>query len=279
VHPEHVGAAPLANDGVVLVAAPGARGRGGRWQICRHVRLRHAGIITQGWGLLKMLPGLTPNERRRADRMDERERMVADQIARRGLDAPRVLDAMRDVPRHAFVPDALAAEAYDDRPLPIGDGQTISQPYMVAVMTAALAPAPTDVVLEVGTGSGYQTAVLARLTARVVSIERHARLAEEAGRRLAALGLANVEVRVGDGSDGAPDRAPFDGILVAAGAPVVPDALRAQLADGGRLVMPVGPPGVQTLTILTRHGDRFDVSRGESCAFVPLVGRFGWTAK
>ena len=202
--------------------------------------------------------------------------MVARQIEGRGVTAPRVLAAMRSVPRHRFVPEGLRASAYDDRPLPIGEGQTISQPYMVASMTAGLDPQPGDRVLEIGTGSGYQTAILARLASEVVSIERHAVLADRARTLLADLGVANVTVVVGDGSRGWPDAAPFDRILVTAGAPSVPAALTAQLAEGGRLVIPVGPAGLQHVTVIDRGGGRLHERTAEACTFVPLIGAEGW---
>jgi protein-L-isoaspartate(D-aspartate) O-methyltransferase len=200
-----------------------------------------------------------------------RERMVDTQIARRGIRDPRVLQAMRGVPRHAFVPAALSGDAYDDRPLPIGAGQTISQPYMVAAMTEALGVEAHHRVLEIGTGSGYQTAVLAALADRVVSIERHRPLSEQAARALAAAGVANVHLVVGDGTEGYPPDAPFDRILVTAGARSIPAALEQQLADGGRLVIPVGPPDVQYLTIIDRRSDQFIRREGEACVFVPLI--------
>jgi protein-L-isoaspartate(D-aspartate) O-methyltransferase len=211
--------------------------------------------------------------------MDEtaaRLAMVEAQIAGRGVRDARVLAAMREVPRHQFVSHDRRAEAYDDRPVPIGEGQTISQPYMVALMTATLAPGETDRVLEIGTGSGYQTAILARLSGSVISIERLASLAREAAARLHELGLDNVQIIVGDGTEGWPSGGPFDRILVTAGAPAVPETLCAQLAERGRLVIPVGPPGFQRLTIVERHGDRLDTREGEACTFVPLIGRHGW---
>ena len=211
--------------------------------------------------------------------MDEnsaRAAMVEEQIAGRGIRDSRVLEAMRGVPRHLFVPPERRAEAYDDRPVPIGEGQTISQPYMVAIMTAALELRATDRVLEIGTGSGYQTAILARLAADVVSIERHPTLAQEAADRLRSLGLNNVHIVVADGTEGRADDAPFDRILVTAGAPAIPETLRSQLGDGGRLVIPVGPPGFQRLTVVERRGERFDTREGEACTFVPLIGRYGW---
>ncbi len=205
-----------------------------------------------------------------------RRRMVETQIAARGITDEAVLAAMAAVPRHLFVPESLRGDAYDDRPLGIGEGQTISQPYMVAAMTEALAVRPGDRVLEIGTGSGYQTAVLARLAGSVVSIERHAALAERARAVLERIGAAHVEIRVGDGTAGAPDQPPFDRILVTAGAPAVPETLQEQLADGGRLVIPVGPSGFQRVTIVDRAGERFSTREGEACVFVPLIGRHGW---
>jgi protein-L-isoaspartate(D-aspartate) O-methyltransferase len=210
------------------------------------------------------------------DLSEARERMVATQIAARGVTDSRVLAAMREVPRHLFVPEAVGRDAYDDRPLPIGEGQTISQPYMVAAMSAALAPTPTDRVLEVGTGSGYQAAILARLARSVVTIERHPSLAARAERTLSALGILNVRVVLGDGSKGYPADAPYDRILVTAAAPAVPEPLKSQLADGGRLVMPVGPETLQRLMRINRQADRYTGHEGEGCVFVPLIGEHGW---
>jgi protein-L-isoaspartate(D-aspartate) O-methyltransferase len=186
--------------------------------------------------------------------------MVERQIVARGVRDARVLDAMRDVPRHSFVPETLRADAYEDRPLAIGEAQTISQPYMVAIMTELLAPAAHHRVLEIGTGSGYQTAVLSRLAGTVVSIERLPRLAAQARATLDALGITNVRIHEGDGTEGWPGDAPYDRILVTAGAPAVPDPLRQQLAEGGRLVIPIGPPGFQHVTIIERHGEGFDTA-------------------
>lgn len=206
-----------------------------------------------------------------------REGWIDSQLVARGITDSRVLEAMRRVSRAAFVPDHAQSDAYADRALPIGSGQTISQPYMVAVMTEALQLTGSERVLDVGTGSGYQAAVLAELARHVITIERVPELAEAARTRLAALGYTNIDVVVGDGTLGAPAHAPFDGILVAAGAPAVPQALKEQLsAEGGRLVVPVGPPAQQWLTIVTRSGDRFDEARGTGCVFVPLVGVHGW---
>jgi protein-L-isoaspartate(D-aspartate) O-methyltransferase len=202
--------------------------------------------------------------------------MVSEQLERRGIRDPRVLDAMRNVPRHLFVPTERQASAYEDQALSIGDGQTISQPYMVAIMTEALSIAAGARVLEIGTGSGYQTAILAALAREVITIERRPGLAAAAGRRLASLGFTNVTVVVADGSVGYPGAAPYDAVLATAGAPQVPASLRTQLADGARLVVPVGSAFRQDLVVIERRGETFVESRGEGCVFVPLVGREGW---
>lgn len=206
----------------------------------------------------------------------ERNRMVDDQIAARGMGDARVLAAMRRVPRHLFIPAELRGYAYDDHPVQIGCGQTISQPYMVAAMTGLLRLKPGDRVLEVGTGSGYQAAILAEMAATVISIERHAQLAERARERLEQLGYANITVLVGDGTVGCPEEAPFDAILVTAGGPVTPAALKQQLAVGGRLVCPVGPRDMQQLVTVVRTEEGLDEEIGMSCVFVPLVGEEGW---
>jgi protein-L-isoaspartate(D-aspartate) O-methyltransferase len=211
-----------------------------------------------------------------AEFSEARRRMVAEQLERRGIRDARVLEAMNRVPREAFVDESVRPHAYADRALPIEDGQTISQPYMVATMTEALVLTGVERVLEIGTGSGYQTAILAELAREVISIERHAALAERARNRLAVLGYANVTVLVGDGSAGLPAFAQYDAILVGAGAPRVPEALKAQLADGGRLAIPVGPQGFQTLIVVCRRGEEFVETVREACVFVPLVGREGW---
>ena len=203
--------------------------------------------------------------------------MVARQLVDRGIRQCRVLAAMAWVPREWFVPPHLAGDAYDDAPLPIGSGQTISQPYMVAVMTEALRLTGAERVLEVGTGSGYQAAILAELAREVITIERRPELAETARQRLAALGYTNVEVVIGDGTLGSPAHAPFDAILVAAAAPHVPAPLKQQLSDGGRLVVPVGPSDQQTLHIVTRFGEQFTQTLGVGCVFVPLIGAEGWS--
>ena len=206
-----------------------------------------------------------------------RRRMVAEQVTARGVKDQRVIDAMLRVPRHLFVPDALAAQAYSDFPLPIGERQTISQPYMVAVMSEALQLNGEEKVLEIGTGSGYQAAVLALLARQVFSLERIPALARQARRILDKAGFARVNVRVTDGTFGWEEEAPFDGIIVTAGAPEVPQPYRDQLAIGGRLVIPVGDRVSQTLVRVTRLGERdFREERLLGCRFVPLVGGLGW---
>ena len=206
----------------------------------------------------------------------ERARMVDEQLARRGITDARVLDVMRRIPRHRFVEEGLTHGAYEDHPLPIGEGQTISQPYIVALMTALLELTGQEKVLEVGTGSGYQTAVLGALTRRVCSIERLPRLAERARATLEALGVQNVWIRVGNGALGWPDEAPFDRILVAAGGPSVPPPLVEQLADGGRMVLPVGSPEDQVLTVVERVGGQTQTRQAGECKFVKLVGKYAW---
>jgi protein-L-isoaspartate(D-aspartate) O-methyltransferase len=201
-----------------------------------------------------------------------REAMVAGQIEQRGVRDARTLAAMRKVPRHLFVPPALQAEAYSDHPLPIGHDQTISQPYIVAFMTEALGLRGGETVLEVGTGSGYQAAVLAEIAARVYTIEIVAPLAEEARERLKRLGYGNVEVRAGDGYAGWPEKAPFDAVMVTAAAPRVPEPLKQQLKDGGRLVIPVGDES-QELVVLTRTGSAYVEDRVLPVRFVPMTGK------
>ena len=206
-----------------------------------------------------------------------RERMVREQIAGRGLTHGAVLRAMGEVPRHLFVPEALAATAYDDRALPIGHGQTISQPYVVALMCSLLEPRPGLSVLEVGTGSGYQAAVLHALGLTVFTVERLRPLYLEARERFGRLGLHTVRTLLSDGTLGWPDMGPFDRIIVAAGGPGIPEALTEQLADGGILVIPAGRRrGEQRLLRVTRHGRDFDVSDRGPVAFVDLVGSYGW---
>ena len=207
-----------------------------------------------------------------------RENMVRYQIAARGVSDDRVLDAMRAVPREAFMPGKLVEFAYEDTPLPIEEGQTISQPYIVALMIAAIQPEPQDRVLEIGTGSGYAAAVLSRVVGRVYTVERHEALVELARRRLLTLGYGNVEVLHGDGSLGWPAHAPYDGIIVTAGGPHVPRQLREQLAVGGHLVIPIGPdPRLQHLVRVTRvDHERFEEERLMAVRFVPLVGEDAW---
>ena len=200
-----------------------------------------------------------------------RLRMVKEQVEARGVKDPLVLSAMRTVPRHDFVPPAALAEAYGDHPVPIGHGQTVSQPYIVAFMTETLGLKGGEKVLEVGTGSGYQAAVLARMAGEVYSIEIVAPLAEEARERMARLGYRNVFVRGGDGYKGWPEAAPFDAIIVTAAAPKIPEPLKAQLKDGGRLVIPVGDEN-QELVVLTRRGEAFEERRVLPVRFVPMTG-------
>lgn len=207
-----------------------------------------------------------------------REKMVAEQIAGRGVSDPRVLAAMRTVPRHLFLPAEAWDLAYTDRPVRIGEGQTISQPYIVALMAELLEVHSGDKVLDVGTGSGYQAAVLGQLAAEVHSIERFPSLAKTAAARLADLAYDNIHVHIGDGTLGYPPEAPYDRIIVGAAAPFVPPALRQQLADGGRLVLPVGSRTSQHLEIWERMGDDFRKTEAIPVVFVPLVGEEGWQA-
>jgi len=204
--------------------------------------------------------------------------MVAEQLVRRGIQDAKVLEAMRSVPRDRFVPEDRQAQAYEDRPLSIGSGQTISQPYIVALMSERLAVRPGAKVLEVGTGSGYQTAVLAALGARVYSIERIEALAQDARERLEALGIRGVTIRPGDGTLGWAQEAPFDRIVVTAASPNVPEPLTQQMAEGGRMILPVGDPLAQTLQLVERHEGKMKVSDLCGCLFVPLVGKAGWKA-
>jgi protein-L-isoaspartate(D-aspartate) O-methyltransferase len=206
----------------------------------------------------------------------ERERMVDEHLVARGVTDPRVLAAMRRVPRHRFVQEALRDRAYGDHPLPIGEEQTISQPFIVGLMTSLLELSGREKVLEVGTGSGYQTAVLAELARRVCSIERLPRLAERARAALESLGYDNVWVRVGNGALGWPDEAPFDRIIVTAGGPSIPPPLVQQLADGGRMVLPVGRGDNQVLTVVDNVGGEIRQREHGECKFVRLVGKYAW---
>ena len=205
-----------------------------------------------------------------------RRTMVIEQLVRRGIKDPRVLGALSIVPRHRFVSPALAGEAYEDRPLAIGFGQTISQPYMVARVTELAEPKAGQRALEVGAGCGYQAAVLAELCAEVFAIEIVPQLAARAAATLAELDYGNVEVKCFDGSGGWPQHAPFDVIIVSAGAPRVPPLLVDQLADGGRMVVPVGPTQEQELVVIRRDGDRYETSVDTRCRYVDLLGRFGF---
>lgn len=206
-----------------------------------------------------------------------RRRMVEEQVVARGVRDQRVIEAMLKVPRHKFVEEAFQAKAYQDAPLPIGERQTISQPYMVAVMSESLALNGSEKVLEVGTGSGYQAAVLALLADRVFSLERIPTLARRARKVLDECGFNKVNIRVADGTQGWQEMAPFDAIIVTAGAPEVPQHYLEQLVVGGRLVIPVGELDSQVLTRVTRNGDRdFKEEKMFGCRFVPLIGHHGW---
>ena len=213
--------------------------------------------------------------------MDEytrlRTEMVADQIARRGLHDPRLLAAFQHVPRHLFLPPLLRSHAYEDRPLPIGKNQTISQPYIVALMTSLLALKGDEKVLEIGTGSGYQAAILSTMAQTVHSIERHQELADAARARLVRLGYYNVQVHCADGSSGWPQAAPYQAIIVTAAAVAAPKPLLEQLAEGGRLVLPVGGSQGQVLQLWTRESGRLDYQDMLPVSFVPLRGEFGWS--
>jgi protein-L-isoaspartate(D-aspartate) O-methyltransferase len=206
----------------------------------------------------------------------QRAEMIEKQLRRRGITDGAVLAAMLAVPRHEFVPEELRSRAYEDAPLPIGSGQTISQPYIVAAMTSALRLQPGDRVLEIGTGCGFQAAVLSHLAKEVFTIELRPELASAASEKLARLGYHNVHVHCGDGTLGLPEFAPFDAILVAAAAPEVPEPLLAQLGEAGRLIIPVGDADNQELRLVEKHAGVFSTKMLEGCRFVPLVGHHGW---
>ena len=211
-----------------------------------------------------------------ADFDSARHVMVETQLRRRGLTDAAVLAAMDVVPRHEFVPPEFRSRAYDDVPLPIGEAQTISQPYIVAAMSAALRLTGSERVLEIGTGCGYQAAILARVAKQVFTIEYHPALAASAAARLDRLGYSNVHVHCGDGTRGLPDFAPFDAILVAAAAPSVPAPLLPQLPEGGRIIIPVGDVENQELQLIERMGNSVRTTILEPCRFVPLLGAYGW---
>jgi protein-L-isoaspartate(D-aspartate) O-methyltransferase len=208
--------------------------------------------------------------------LDARHHMVETQLRQRGISNDRVLAAMSRVPRHEFVDQRYAVQAYDDHPLPIGEGQTISQPYIVALMLELLDPAPDHVILEIGTGSGYQTALLAELARHVYAIERHPALAATAQGTLQRLGYSNITLEIGDGSAGLAAHAPYDGIIVAAAAPALPQMLFDQLKEGGRLVIPIGPSDAQDLQLVTKLDGKPVVTGQTGCRFVPLVGEHGY---
>jgi protein-L-isoaspartate(D-aspartate) O-methyltransferase len=207
-----------------------------------------------------------------------RKDMITEQLIPRGITEKRILEAFSSVPREEFVSDELKSLAYNDSPLPAGNNQTISQPYMVALMTQLILPKQNDKILEVGTGSGYQAAILARLAKRVYSVERFSDLADTARERFKMLNIDNIEVICGDGSLGLPAEAPFEGVVVTAAAPKVPKSLKSQLAEGGRLVIPVGQIHMQSMLKVTRQGNEFIEDYYENCVFVPLVGKEGWPA-
>lgn len=207
-----------------------------------------------------------------------RQSMVKDQLMARGITDNKVLDAMREVPRHKFVPKNIEEAAYEDHALPIGEGQTISQPYMVAIMTEKLGLKGGEKVLEIGAGSGYQAAILSQIAGQVFTIEKVPELAKRAEKKLEELGYRNIKVIVDDGTLGLPEEAPFNGIIVTAGAPSIPKPLIDQLAEDGRLVIPVGQAFLQTLKVATKHGNKLEFEDSIGCVFVPLEGKFGWPA-
>ena len=207
---------------------------------------------------------------------EERRKMVQIQLVPRGITDKNVLRVMGEVPRHRFLPDNMSRSAYEDGPLPIGEGQTISQPYMVALMTQCLELGGGEKVLEIGTGSGYQSAVLAELSRKVYTIERIEALSSRSRETLRVLGYTNVEFKVGDGSQGWVEFAPYDGIIVTAGAPDVPEVLTSQLNEGGRLVIPVGGNSSQDLAVIYKKGGSLKKESVCGCVFVPLIGKYGW---
>lgn len=209
-------------------------------------------------------------------RADERKAMVEYQVKARGITDPRILAAMEEIPRHLFIPPPYDRAAYEDNPVPIGSGQTISQPYIVAVMTALLRPEATDTMLEIGAGSGYQAAILSKLVRRLITIERIRTVVDLAKKNLQAIGIGNVVVIEGDGTLGYPKNAPYDGIIVTAATPEIPRPLIDQLADGGILVAPVGGRNLQDLITLQRQGNSLSREFHGGVRFVPLIGKHGW---
>ncbi|PIR20503.1 MAG: protein-L-isoaspartate O-methyltransferase [Deltaproteobacteria bacterium CG11_big_fil_rev_8_21_14_0_20_47_16] len=217
--------------------------------------------------------GLTPQQQ---DYQISRKRMIAEQLIPAGVTDPRVLTAMAKIPRHLFVPEGMMSQAYSDHPLHIGEGQTISQPAIVGLMTQALELKGHEKVLDVGTGSGYQLAVLCELAKEVFSIERISKLSNRARRILYDIAYVNFKLRIGDGSMGWPEEAPFDAILVAAGSPEIPSVYLSQLKEGGRLVIPVGGSESQDLVLAIRRGNTFESKVILPCRFVKLIGKQGW---
>ena len=232
--------------------------------------VRRAGLLSLLFAFPACQPGTSADA---ADLEKARQKMIKTQLADRGIRDPRVLDAMRAVPRHELVPEGVKAQAYEDGPLPIGHGQTISQPYIVAFMSEQLAAQPNHRVLEIGTGSGYQAAVLARLVAEVYSIEIIEPLATRARADLARLGYKNVHVRTGDGYQGWPEKAPFDAIIVTCAPDHVPEPLINQLKEGGRMIIPVGEFGDQSLYMLEKRGGKIEKRSVLQVRFVPMTGK------
>jgi len=212
-------------------------------------------------------------------REDERFRMVERQIIARGITNPQIIAAMRQIPRHLFIPPPYDRLAYEDNPIPIGNGQTISQPYIVALMTDLLSTGTGDRVLELGTGSGYQTAILAAMAKHVVTIERIQAVADRARTNLSRLGITNVEMIIRDGTTGYPEGAPYNAILITAATPQIPAPLIEQLDEGGRIVAPVGSRDIQELVRMRRTGDRIVESHHGGVRFVPLIGMHGWNGE
>ncbi len=224
-------------------------------------------------------PSMKVSERDIRDFADHRQKMVELQLMDRGIKDIRTLEAMSRVPRHLFVPEALQHKAYGDHPLPIGCNQTISQAFTVGIMTAALNLGGDDRVLEIGTGSGYQTAVLAELVANVFTVERIKSIGQEAKKRLEELNYQNIVHKIFDGTYGWPDHAPFDAIMVTAGVKEIPKPLILQLKNGGRMIIPIGDESNQRLVLATKSGDKVRTKIMSDCRFVPLIGRFGWVEK